>query len=140
MSQGSRNTLSPLTGDLKATPSSETLRKIIQTEHLKPARVSQDGTLPAHEIMQITVGADDIGTGTKPKMEGITENDLRTDRRNIARQHALDRSVGANRHKCRRLHTASGKIELASSGVAVAMRYPEVHYTTCSFVRNMASP
>jgi len=83
---------------------------------------------------------DHLGTRPKPKVEGVPQNDIRTDFRNVARQHALDRAVGAYGHESRRLNTAAREIYLAPARQSALFEQAESQEVTCCLVRNMASP
>jgi hypothetical protein len=54
---GTMNSLSPLIGDWKRTPSFADLAQVAQAEHLEAAGVGQDRAVPAHEAVQAAVGA-----------------------------------------------------------------------------------
>ena len=69
----------------------------------------------------------DIGAWPKPKVEGITENNLCADIGDVAGQHALYRAIRPDRHKRRGLHTASREIDLPAPGVSVLMGDPKLH-------------
>ncbi len=100
-----------------------------QTEYLKAAGVGQNRPLPLHEIVQVTVPADHLGPRAQPQMEGIAENDLRTDRLDIARQHALHRTVGTHRHKGRRLDHPAGEGQPTTARPAIGGKQFKGHVT-----------
>ena len=60
-------------------------------------------------------------------MEGVAEDDFRTNFSDIARQHPLHSPIRPNRHKRGGLHAASRKIDLATSGKSIAVRYTKLH-------------
>ena len=94
---------------------------------MEAAGVRENRPLPLREIMQITVCLDDLGAGTQPQMKGVAENNFRTDGVNISRQHALDRAIGAHRHKGRGLHRTAIKREFTATRFAVGGFKGELH-------------
>ena len=60
--------------------------------------------------MQIAVLADDVGAGSQPEMEGVTQNNLSTNGLDIARQHTLYGAVGAHGHEGGRLYNTALKL------------------------------
>ncbi len=54
------------------------LTNVTEAEHLEAAGVSEDRSLPVHEIVQVTVQFHDLLARAQPQVEGITEQDLRT--------------------------------------------------------------
>ncbi len=90
-----------------------------QRKHLKPARIGQNRLVPAHETMQSIEFADGVGAGSQPKMEGITENDLRADVLEFDRRHGLYGAVGADRHEDRGIDHAMVQRQLAAPRIAI---------------------
>jgi hypothetical protein len=52
------------------------LAQFRQAEHLEPAGVGEDGTLPVHEPVQPAVRTDHFDAGTQHQVEGVAEDDL----------------------------------------------------------------
>ena len=102
--------------------------QLAETEHLKPARVGQDRSLPMHEIMQIAMRADNLRARPQHQVEGITENDLRPGRPHLLRRDRLDRTVGTDRHERGRIDLSAFEAQLAAAGMVVGMQESEVHW------------
>ncbi|MNV63831.1 hypothetical protein D3C71_1564470 [compost metagenome] len=98
-----------------------------QAEHLEATGVGEDRPLPLHEIVQIAVTFDHLGARAQPQVEGIAEDHLRAYRLDVARQHALDRAIGAHRHERRRLDHATGKGEAPAPRLAIGRQQFERH-------------
>ena len=113
-----------------------------QAEDLKTAGIAQDRTGPVHEIVEIAMRGDHLGTRAQPQVKGIAENDLRAKRFEVSRQHALDGAVGADGHKRGGLDHAPLKYQPAQPRRAVARRALEAHQPRApgAGVNNMASP
>ena len=80
-----------------------------------------------HEVVEITMGTNDLGTGTQHEMEGIAENDLRPHVAQFLRCHGLDRAVGPHRHKGRRLHHATCEAHPPPPRRAIIAHYFKLH-------------
>ena len=126
---GVRNSLSPLTGEANATPSSCTRRSGAEAPHLEAARVGEDRPLPAHEAVQAAVRGDHLEARAQPQVEGVAEHDLRADLDELRGRHRLDRAVGADRHEHRRLDGAVGEREPTAPGRARRGDHLELHAT-----------
>ncbi|MNJ59262.1 hypothetical protein D3C77_549360 [compost metagenome] len=100
-----------------------------QAEHLEATGVGEDRTLPLHEVVQVAVGLDHLGTRAQPQVEGVTEDHLRADGLDVARQHALDRAIGTHRHERRGFHHTTGERQAAATGFAVGGQQFEGHTT-----------
>jgi hypothetical protein len=71
------------------------------------------------EAVQAAEGAITSSPGPQPQVEGVAQDDLRAHLLERARQHALDRAVGAHRHEDRRLDDAVVQREAAAAGLAL---------------------
>ncbi len=102
--------------------------------------------------MQIAVALDHLCSWAQPQMKGVAENDLRTNGLHIARQHALDGTVGTHRHERWGLDSATRKGQTPAAGLAISGKQLERHMAGASHcfssgprgaglrVMNMASP
>ena len=90
-----------------------------QREHLEAAGVGQDRFIPLGEVVQVAVGFNDIRAGAQPEVERIAQDDFRADLFDRLGRHALDRTVGADRHERGGFHRASGKVQAATARAAV---------------------
>ena len=90
-----------------------------QTEHLKTTGIGKDRPLPLHEVVQVAVALDHLGAGSQPEVKGVAQDDLRTDRFDVPRQHALDGTVGAYRHEGRRFHGSARKGQTPPTRLAI---------------------
>ena len=100
-----------------------------EAKYLKAARIGQYRSLPLGEIVQIAVRGNHLGTGAQHQVKGVAKNNLGTDLTDIPGQHALDRTVSADRHKRRGLNRAAWKAQLSSACLAVVCRHRKVHKT-----------
>jgi len=91
-----------------------------QAEHLETTRVSQDRTLPFHEVVQVAVLLDHFSARTQPQVKGVAQNHLRAGIDDIARQHALDRAVSTDRHECRGFDHATGEGQTTATSLAIS--------------------
>ncbi len=73
-----------------------------QAEHLKPARVGQNRTVPAHKAVQSPHLCHQIRSGTQVEVVGVAQDQLRSQFAQIAGVQRLDRCLGANWGKGRR--------------------------------------
>ena len=110
------------------------LAQLGQTPYLKPAGVSQDRTIPMHEIVQIAVGRDDVGARAQHEVEGVTQDDLRAHVTQFVGGHGFYCAVGPNRHECRRFHGAPREAEASSPSRPITGQYLELHVFICFFV------
>ena len=62
---------------------------------------------------------DDLSARAQPEVKGITEDNLCADGMDIARQHAFDRAIGADWHKCWSFDCAAIESERAATGFAI---------------------
>ncbi len=90
-----------------------------QTEHLKTTGIGKDRPLPLHEVVQVAVALDHLGARSQPEVKGVAQNNLRTDRFDVPRQHALDGTVGAHRHEGRRFHGSARKGQTPPTRLAI---------------------
>ena len=75
-----------------------------EAEHLKAAGIGENRLVPVHELVQATVGGDDVFAGAQHQVEGVAEDDFRAERVQLLRRKPLDRAEGADRHEHRRFH------------------------------------
>ncbi len=123
-----------------------------QAEHLKAARVGEDRPLPLHEVVQVPMALDHFSARAQPEMEGVAQNDLRSDRLDVTWQHAFDGTVSAHWHERRRLDGAARKGQTSAARLAIGGKQLEGHMAGASHwvssgprgaglrVMNMASP
>ena len=114
---------------LKADALLGNLAQLAQAPDLKTARIGQNRSLPATEVMQVTVGLHHLGARPQHQVKGIPQNNFSANFLDIPRQHALDRAVSAHRHKGRGLYRAATECQLAAPGLAVATTDTERHIT-----------
>ena len=119
----------PLFGDLA---------QLGQTEYLKSTAVSQDGAVPAGELVQTAHVCHHLVAGTKVQMIGITQHHLRTDFFKVmGRKTALDSTGGSHVLKRGRLHRAMHGLELAPPGVVFLLEQligRQRRHSFCSFL------
>src|SRR3546814_14026341 len=77
--------------------------------------------------MQAAVRLDHFQPRPQVEMEGVAEDDLRADRADLLRQHALDRAIGADRHARRCLDHTAGEGEAAAARADVGGPQFDVH-------------
>ncbi len=70
-----------------------------QAKHLKPARISQNGAIPAHKLVQTAKIGHDVQAGPHPQVECVAQDDLRIDFAKVTRGHAFDGAIGAYGHE-----------------------------------------
>ncbi len=75
--------------------------------------------MPLHEIVQVAVQLHDLLARAQPQVEGVAQQDLRAGFFHFFRRHALDRAVGADRHKGRGLHHAAVEDQAAATRAAI---------------------
>ena len=103
------------------------LAHLAETVDLESPGIGQYGAVPVHEIMQVTMQADDFCPGTQPEMECIPEDDTGSRLLQFLRRHGLDRAIGTNRHENRRLHDTATKCEAVSSGSPIGSQGFKFH-------------
>ena len=122
LSSGPRNTVRAvgrrgeghaLLGDLAA---------VRQREHLEAAGVGEDRPVPAREAVQAAVRFDHVQARAQVQMEGVAEDDLGAELADLFGQHALDRTIGADRHERRRFHRAARESQPAAARGAVGLQ------------------
>jgi hypothetical protein len=82
------------------------LAQMRQTPDLKAARVGQDRSIPAHEIVQTAMQLDDFQIWSQPEVKSISQDDLCAQGLEFVRAHGLDHAVRADRHEHRCLDNA----------------------------------
>ncbi len=107
----------PSMWEAKVTPSSRIFRKEARGEHLKSARVGQDGAVPVHELVEPHL-PDDMVARPQVQVVGVAELDLAAHLLQImGRYAALDGPLRPHVHEHRRLnHAAVGAGEFAAPG------------------------
>ncbi len=90
-----------------------------QRKHLEPAGIGQDGAIPARKPVQPAVIADHLQAGAQIQMEGVAQDDLRTQGTDLLGQDALDRPIGPDRHERRGLNRAARKGQAPTPGMPV---------------------
>ena len=91
-----------------------------QGEYLESAAVGEDGTVPAHELVQAAQIPDHIIAGTQMQMIGVAEFHLTFEVFEvIGRDTALDGCRCADIHKGRGLDGAVNRLEFAAPGISL---------------------
>ena len=106
LTSGVSSSLSPLTGDWKATPCSLTLALAPSDQTWKPPLSVRIGRVQPSKRCRPPKRAQHVEPGPQPQVEGVAEDDLGAHRLERLRHHALDAAVGADRHEDRRLDDA----------------------------------
>ena len=101
-----------------STPSSLTVRKPLEREHLKSARVGEDRTIPPHEAMQSAEIANQLVARTQMQMIRVAENHLRAELAQIDGIERLHRRQRADRHERRRVDDAVRRRETTGAPAA----------------------
>ena len=81
---------------------------VAHREDLKAARVGDDRPVPAHELVQAAEARDALVAGVEEEVEGVAEDDVVAEGRDLGRQHPLDRRLGRQGHEGGRAHLAVG--------------------------------
>ncbi len=126
-SSGDRKQRSPLTGDWNSTPCSLIVRSLPRLKTWNPPESVRIGPVPAHEAVQAPVRLDHVDPGPQPKVEGIRQDDLRTDLLELGRAHRLDRPVRPDRHERGCLDGAVRQRQAPAPCVTVARQHLEAH-------------
>ena len=100
-----------------------------QAPDLEAARVGEDGPLPADEAVQAAELADHVQAGAQEQVEGVAEDDLRADGLDVARQHALDRTVSTDRHERWGFNHTTGEGQTTATSLAISGQQLEGHTT-----------
>jgi hypothetical protein len=87
-----------------------------QGKNLKPARVGQDGSVPAHEAVQPAEDRNHFAARSQVKVVGVAQDDLRPAARQVFRRQGLDRGPGAHRHEDRGLNVAVARADAPGPG------------------------
>ena len=72
---------------------------------------------------------DHLRARAQPQVEGIAEDNLGTGGDDVARQHAFDGAIGADRHERRGLHSATREGQATTTGFAVRSEQFKRHTT-----------
>ncbi|MNM55691.1 hypothetical protein D3C81_668370 [compost metagenome] len=75
------------------------------------------------------MGLDHFGARAQPQVEGIPQNHLRADSLDVARQHALDRAIGAHGHERRGFDHTPRERQAAAAGLAISGQQFKGHTT-----------
>ena len=89
---------------------------VAHREDLKAARVGDDRPAPAHEVVQAAEARDALVAGVEEQVEGVAEDDVVAERRDLGRQHPLDRRLGRQGHEGGRAHLAVGGAQDPGAG------------------------
>src|SRR5215467_11098047 len=79
-----------------------------ERENLEPAAIRENGTIPAHEIVQAAKMFDDVESRPNEQMISVSENNLRIQLAEFPRTHCLHRTLCADWHESRRLEDSMG--------------------------------
>ncbi len=104
--------------------------QLAQAEHLKTARVGQNGPVPVHEIMQVAVRPDNVSARPQHQVEGVTQQYLRAAFGHLLGAHGLDGAVGADRHERRRLHHPAFEHQASAPGTPGGIQQFKFHART----------
>jgi len=102
--------------------------QIPETEHLEAPGIRQDRSRPVHEIMQVTVFADDVGPRAQHQVKGVAKQNLRPALGDLFRTHALDRAVGAHGHESRRVQHTAGERQATAAGIPALVQEFKPHH------------
>ncbi len=93
--------------------------RVGQAEDLVAARVGEDGTVPAHKLVQSAEFADQLMAGAQIEMVGVGQDQVATGFGQVARFQRLDIGQRAHRRKDRRLDGTVGRAEGPQARAAV---------------------
>ena len=102
------------------TPSSSTVRRSAQAEHLEAARVGEDRARPAHEAVQPAERRDPLRARAQHQVIGVAEDDPRAQPLELGGRQRLDGGLRADRHEHRRLDHAVRGLRAARRAPAAA--------------------
>ena len=132
LTSGVRNSLSPLTGDAKRTPSSLILRPLpsapprLQT--WKPPLSVRIGRVQPSKRCSPPRLPHDVEARPHPQVEGVAEDDLRTHFFERSRHHSLHRAVGTHGHEDRCFNDAMVERQAATPRLAVSGQQLEIEH------------
>ena len=89
---------------------------VAHREDLEPARVSDDGAVPAHELVQPAELGDQLVAGVEEQVERVGEDHVVAQLGDLARLEALHGRLGRQRDEGRRAHLAVGRGERPGAG------------------------
>ena len=119
LTSGVRNSLSPLTGDAKRTPSSLILRIAPSDQTWKPPLSVSIGRVQPSKRCRPPKRASTSSPGRSQRWKVLPRMICAPISSSDARQHALDGAVGADRHEDRRLDDAVVQRQAAAARAAV---------------------
>ncbi len=90
-----------------------------QREDLVAAGVGEDGTLPAHVVVNPAHALEQLGAGTQHQVVRVAQQNVRPGLRDALRQHRLDRRRGAHRHKGRGPDHTARRLHLTLTRAAI---------------------
>src|SRR5262249_32064924 len=97
-----------------------------EAEDLVPSAVGQDRFWPSNEPMQAALPGDEVVAWPQVQVVGVAQQDLCTERFQIAVSDAFDRPLGADRHERRRVdltvrgrHDAAARARIGASDLKV---------------------
>lgn len=104
------------------------LAQFAKAEDLKPATVSQDRSVPVHELVQPAEPRHAFVTGAQVQMVGVAEDDLDTDLLQLLRQHPFDRALGADRHEGRCFNPAPACVYRATACLCIMTQVVQLEF------------
>ena len=91
------------------------LAQLRERKDLVPTAIRQNRSVPTHEFVEATQMPDRVEPGPDKQMVGVAKNDLRIHLAQLARTHALYRTLCAHRHECWRIDHAVRSCQAAPS-------------------------
>jgi hypothetical protein len=90
-----------------------------ETEHLIPATVGQDGSIPSDKPVQASEAPDELITRSEVKVIGVAENDFGAGVLEILEEDPFDGPLRPDRHEGGRVHDTVRRLELPMARSAV---------------------
>ena len=91
-------------------------RAVAHREDLEAAGVGDDRAAPAHELVQAAEPRDPLMARVEEEVERVAQDDVVAQRRDLGRQHALDRRLGRERDEGGRADVAVRRVQDPRAG------------------------
>ena len=101
------------------------LPELGEAHDLEAAGVREDGTVPAHEVVQAAEPGDALGAGAQHQVVGVGEHDIDAGGPQLVGGDGLDGRRGAHGHEGRRADVSARRGDLAEAGAAVGLEEGE---------------